>query len=488
MKIKYTLFSTLLFLCTALHGVSGQESTLDSLAWLDSLLLLDEADIKFSWQTAKPRNPFKQTKRFSSRIIACNKNSPFAPIGMLRSLDLWNWEYSFGELKASGGLDSRSEFQQLQKGSESYSLFYQRTMLYLRAYYKGFTLFSQLKSGVLSGTEKYTLSDKDVLGIHQLFLNKYLPLGFRVRVGRQELWYGSARLLGPQNAANVRRTFDGLQFRYASQNTKTDLLLMSNTPNGFGVFDNRLTLERLLWGIYHLHAIDNWNKKLERYRLYRIELYYLGVHNRRTLWGEKQGQELRHSLGSRLSSNTRLRLDNEATFQFGKFGKDPIRAWSVASTMTYPLLLKEYNHTLGIEASLSSGARGEQVTGFSPLYPEAGYFGMWKWIGGANATQAKLFFESKFFTRKYRKVLKVRPSVEGFWRTSLQDGVYAPEGMLLVANEDAKNAFVGLQTGAVMEIWLGRHGTLGASYFYFKPGDVALEEQQRWGVFLKTTF
>jgi len=488
MKIKYILFSTLLFLCTALHGVSGQESDLDSLSWQDSLLLLDEADIKFSWQTAKPRNPFKQTRHYFSHqylIHGCFEYTPAPfPRGILRGEDFTYWEYKFGDLSINGGLDTRSEFQQLHSAGEQQPLFYQRTMLHLRAHYKGFILFGQLKSGLLAGTAQYDFSDRELLDIHQLFLEKHWSWpDMRLRLGRQELWYGTARLIGVRDGSNVRRTFDGVQLRYEGQYTETDFLLLAHTPHRFNAFDNHFSLARTLWGAYHVRSIlqDGGYK-------YRSEFYYLGARNRHTVWNEKQARELRHSIGGRFSSHTRLDFSHEATFQFGKFGKAPIRAWSVASTMTYPLLLKEYNHTLGIEASLSSGARGEQITGFSPLYPEAGYFGMWKWIGGANATQTKLFFESEFFTRKYRKVLKVRPSVEGFWRTSLQDGVYAPEGMLLVANEDAKNAFVGLQAGAVMEIWLGRHGTLGASYFYFKPGDVALEEQQRWGVFLKTTF
>jgi hypothetical protein len=73
-------------------------------------------------------------------------------------------------------------------------------------------IFAQLKSGIASGKEvELDPPDEDLLDIHQAFadllvLEKKLQL--TLRVGRQEMMYGSSRLVSVREAPNVRQSFD----------------------------------------------------------------------------------------------------------------------------------------------------------------------------------------------------------------------------------------------------------------------------------------
>src|SRR5881397_261796 len=77
-----------------------------------------------------------------------------------------------------------------------------------------FRVFAQLKSGLendRSGGARP--ADRDDLDLHQLFFDVKLfsanDESLTVRVGRQELAYGSSRLISVREAPNVRQSFDG---------------------------------------------------------------------------------------------------------------------------------------------------------------------------------------------------------------------------------------------------------------------------------------
>lgn len=83
-----------------------------------------------------------------------------------------------------------------------------------------FRLFLQFQSGLDNGRNGGPrLTDKDTADFHQGFLD--IPLGhfgdspLIVRVGRQELEFGSGRMVGTLEGLNIRRSFDGLRFLYS---------------------------------------------------------------------------------------------------------------------------------------------------------------------------------------------------------------------------------------------------------------------------------
>src|SRR6267142_596113 len=79
-----------------------------------------------------------------------------------------------------------------------------------------FRLFAQFKSGLEDGRNGGSRpTDRDEFDLHQAFLDFRIPLfdkdSLTIRVGRQELAYGSSRLISIREEPNVRRSFDGVK-------------------------------------------------------------------------------------------------------------------------------------------------------------------------------------------------------------------------------------------------------------------------------------
>ena len=79
-------------------------------------------------------------------------------------------------------------------------------------------LFGQLKSGWENGrTGGPRPTDEDKLDLHQAFLDGVLGIyddvSLTMRAGRQEMAYGSSRLVSVREGPNVRQSFDGLRIR-----------------------------------------------------------------------------------------------------------------------------------------------------------------------------------------------------------------------------------------------------------------------------------
>lgn len=70
-------------------------------------------------------------------------------------------------------------------------------------------------------------TDVDELNIQQVYMDISLPLNatarLTVRAGRQELAFGSARLVGVRDGPNVRRSFDGARITFANSAASSSL-------------------------------------------------------------------------------------------------------------------------------------------------------------------------------------------------------------------------------------------------------------------------
>src|SRR5262249_19602585 len=90
-----------------------------------------------------------------------------------------------------------------------------------------------------------------------------------VRVGRQELLYGSQRLVSPSEWGNVRRTFDGFKFLSRSENLDFDAFLtrpVIPSPDRFDSSDDEVTFAGA-WATYRPEKGQS------------TELYYLLLSN-----------------------------------------------------------------------------------------------------------------------------------------------------------------------------------------------------------------
>jgi Alginate export len=113
---------------------------------------------------------------------------------------------------------------------------------------------------------------------------------------------------------NVRQAFDGASLNWKASSWNIHGFALKPVLNGTGVFDAPPDLGSTFWGVYAVHpmpAIKGGN----------IDLYYLGLARKDAAFDIGSANELRHTVGGRLSgSRGGWSYDSEAAFQGGTFG------------------------------------------------------------------------------------------------------------------------------------------------------------------------
>ncbi|MCB0519979.1 MAG: alginate export family protein [Lewinellaceae bacterium] len=433
------LLGTCLLLLTAWTLLRAQDSLSSAPDFPPFRLVRSEEDFSFLKKLLPPGSRWEELK--------------YLPLGENSYLSL--------------GGDVRSEFQVLQNenwenGNDDAALF-QRFMLHSDWHVgKNLRLFGQLKSGHAFGRNggPFFLNDDD-LDLHQLFVG--LKLGnSTLEIGRQELRYGSQRLISLREGTNVRQSFDGARWIWRQPNLRLDLLFYAYNPQQVGVFDNKINTDQLLWGAY-------WVWDLPGADGLHFDSYYLGVHNEHPRFEQGSLQETRHSAGMRHWGETGpLSYNNEAVVQWGKFGSGNIRAWTLSTEMNYRLP-GNWQPTPGLKAEIISGDRDPgdaNLQTFNALYPRGGYFGLLALIGPAN-----LMDVHPSLALTFGKKWNLNLDWDFFWRHRLTDGIYLPSGRLNLAGNGSGERFIGHQPGAQLAFVPNRFLEAEASYFYFFTGE-----------------
>jgi hypothetical protein len=259
-----------------------------------------------------------------------------------------------------------------------------------------------------------------------------------VRAGRQELEYGSGRLVDVREGPNVRLSFDGFLVRAKTHAWQVDGFAMRPDEDKPGFFDNAPDHTVGFWGAYATGPVSH---KIQ------LDLYYLGQDRKDGAFERGTAHEVRHSLGVRLSKpvasdHRGWDFDDEALWQFGSFGAADIRAWTVATETGYRIPTIPLKPRFSAKADVSSGDHPATNTlgTFNPLYPKGNYFGVLATTGPGPIN-----------------FIDVHPHLEASaphnvslsfdwifqWRQSLDDGVYAVPGFPIRAADGSRARFVG---------------------------------------------
>lgn len=305
---------------------------------------------------------------------------------------------------------------------------------------KYFRTFIQLQSSLANGKEAPPSPvDENQLDLHQAFFDVSLPSdshSFMLRVGRQELLYGSQRLVAVREGPNNRQSFDAAKLVYAKNNFSADMFFSHYVRSKQQIFDDGFNKNTKFWGAYIVR------NKLPFLR--NLDLYYFGLWKRKTNFDDGTGEELRHSIGSRIWSNkNNFRYDVEGLYQFGTFAKKNINAWTLSFNLGYKFNNKKLKPEIGLKTELISGdARynDNKLQTFNPLFPKGGYFGLASLIGPAN-----LFDIHPSFALELTKTLLFDVDYDIFWRYSTQDGIYTPGVSLIYSGKNNSNQFIGSQ-------------------------------------------
>ena len=326
-------------------------------------------------------------------------------------------------------------------------------------------VFLQLNSSLENGSRyAVSTSDEDKLNVQNLFLDYDFSstpaLQLLLRIGRQELDYGSGRLISVKDGNNSRQYFTGFKFSYAKPRLKIDAFILAADKIHPGFFDNQTRPKANLWGTYSDIRFDNTGN---------FDIYYLGVMREQSQFESGIEKELRHTLAIRYwkDSNT-FKYNLETAYQFGRFGPNAITAWTMAIELGYRFKGLKFTPTLALRNDYISGdenVKDKNLNSFNPLYPRGGYFGFNPLIGPSN-----LIDIHPYLTLNLSNKLLFQIDLVCNWRYSLQDGIFHPSGSFNLGGADSRERYIGTTYLLSADYRLNRYLSISLGYQYFKVG------------------
>ena len=216
-----------------------------------------------------------------------------------------------------------------------------------------FRTFVQLQSSFANGkVEKPSPVDENQLDLHQAFADLAFPLpnaqSLTIRAGRQELLYGSQRLVAVRDGPNNRQSFDAARLLYAHPGWKADVFFSHFVQSKQQIFDDGFKQNIRFWGAY---LVKNKIPLLNN-----ADVYYFGLLKNNAKFDDGIGRELRHSIGSRIWAAKKFwRYDVEGLYQFGDFAGKNISAWTFSVNKGYKFSNTICKPEAGIKKELING-------------------------------------------------------------------------------------------------------------------------------------
>lgn len=346
--------------------------------------------------------------------------------------------------------------------------FLHRFMLHAAAHVSdSFRVFTQFKSGLESGRNGGPRpTDRDDFDLHQLFADVRLSLAGEASVvfrpGRQELMFGSQRLVSVRESPNVRQSFDAVRATLNWNAGQLDAFAAYPVETDQGVFDDDTNEEVKFWGFYSVAPFPVLPGG-------KVDLYYLGIQRDLARFAQGIAKETRHSIGTRLwGERAGWDWNFEFVYQFGEFGSGDISAWTAASDTGYTFDDIAWTPRLGVKADITSGDRdpnNPDLQTFYALFPKGAYFSENSLIGPVNHIDLHPALE----LHPTRAVTLTLDAI-AFWRQSTADGVYNSGLNVTRAGLNSGSHYVGSQVGTQIEWKLQPHLTWTANYSHFFAG------------------
>jgi hypothetical protein len=341
--------------------------------------------------------------------------------------------------------------------------------LHMGEYTRLFTqLQSSLENGRVGGPRP---TDRDELDLHQAFLDLKFNSGgdgsFVLRSGRQELAFGSQRIISVRDGPNVRQSFDGFRIIGRTGDIQLDGFASKPTETNRYAFDDGIENNRALWGLYLVFPLQSALKA-------NMDLYYVGYDNREASFDQGSAHETRHSVGTRLwRAEKSIDYNFEFTYQWGSFGSSNIQAWAAESDTGYTFSSLPLHPRLGLKANITSGDKNPNnpdLQTFNPLFPLGAYFSRDNLISTTNQIDC-----NPSVTLHFTKNLSFEMNWDFLWRESLHDGIYNNAVVLVRSGKNSAARYIGSQPQAELKWKIDRHMTLIATYAHFFTGDFLRE-------------
>jgi hypothetical protein len=358
---------------------------------------------------------------------------------------------------------SHPSFGLASEASDAY-LLHRGTLAALVNAGKRFALTSEIVSAHVSGAVTTLSGAQDnPLDLLQFYAEgKFVDGSVRMRIGRQALALGTARLVSMRDNTNTRRSFDGLRASWTRERMHLDAFYLRPVLPQTEVFDDKASRVQTFWGLYLTRDAAQSESS-------GIDLYYLGLRNERAYFALESASELRHTVGARLFGASESNDWNfEAAWQWGSFGASRVRAWTLSSDVGYTLAAWPLMPRLGLKADIITGDRNPHdatLETFNPLFPKLNYF------SDANiAVPANLCDIQPIVSLKVTESLRVSGSWNALWRYSREDSFYIPPLQPVVTPTKAPGRYLGQQWSMTAEWRLLFNSSLTAGFVSFTPG------------------
>ena len=322
---------------------------------------------------------------------------------------------------------------------------------------------TELQSGWSSGRAGGPRpTDVDRLDVHQAFIDVAVAskptADLTLRVGRQELAFGTGRLISAAEGLNVKRAFDGLRATYRIGALTWNATVLRPVTVAPGIFDDGPSPTQTFWGAGVIAPHPIW-------RGANISMYYLGLQDTAATSLRGTDRSVRHTIGSRSWRSTdRWDANYEALWQFGTFGQSRISAWAASSDTG---LKATSNIRLGVKADIASGDRGRADTlgSFDPLFASAiAYSGSSGLLGPSNLVDVAPGI------RVTRGALTVAADTAAYWRTATTDTIYTIFLTSLRHGELGRQCYVGAAPTVSVACRVRPGMTYTVLYSRFVPG------------------
>jgi len=98
-----------------------------------------------------------------------------------------------------------------------------------------------------------------------------------MRLGRQEFYFGSGRLVDPREGPNVRLAWDGIALIWKKAACDVRAFATKPVQNGIDFFDAPPESGTTFWGVYAVRPLPMTNGG-------NIDLYYLGLDRKQAVF------------------------------------------------------------------------------------------------------------------------------------------------------------------------------------------------------------
>ena len=206
-----------------------------------------------------------------------------------------------------------------------------------------------------------------------------------------------------------------------------------------------------------------------------VDLYWLTLDRKQSVWGERPGPEKRHTLGFRLAGETPVRradFDLEAAYQVGTHASADIRAYMLTAQLGYQLPRAPVRVQTALDyASGDDDPSDGQIGTFNQMFPLGhAYLGFIDVVGRQNV----LDFNQRV---SLQASPRFRLMVDGhlFWRAKANDALYNPGGAVVRGGQTDSSRYTGSELDWTFAYAASRHATATFGYSHFFPGQFIRE-------------